>query len=57
MKKASRAFSFILDELSINYKLIKGELSINNASFEYATILIYKSSIRSKSRASRVRKL
>ena len=64
----SRAFSFVLDELSINYKLsnskssinyklVNNELSINNTSFEYVIILTSKSSIRNKSKTSRIRNL
>ena len=65
VKEVNRVFSFILNELninyklinnelSINYKLVKGELNINNASFKYPTILVSRSSIRSKLRTLRV---
>ena len=54
IKIANRAFSFILDKLNINYKLINNELIINNTLFEYVIILISKLLIRNKSRASRV---
>ena len=38
VREANRAFSFVLNELSINYKLIKYELNINNALFEYVIL-------------------
>ena len=57
VREASRAFSFILDELNINYKLVNSELSVNNTLFKYVTILASKSSIRNKSRASGIRNL
>ena len=50
----NNAFSFVLNELNINYKLINSESSNNNTLFKYVIILALRLSIRNKLRTSRV---